>query len=483
MIVTTNYKGELSSSLAEYRKKGQTEASKHRPPTDATGLDQNETTLLSASEKWLVDEQRLFDSAVAEASRAGVEAQQKAVELQTKVDQLVSDDSLLSTIEADMSADRRALVAATESRMKYEVDYRSFRAVNGITEQAHYPDSRILHLAIVLGLAMLETIINAFFYENAQGLMGGFTVALGVAVVNMGGAMMLGYGFRYKNLAALEMKILGWLCLGVFIAFSIYCNALFAAFRAEYQLLVDPSEYAQLRQAFTAAAGEAKKIFLFDMQVADLTSFILLGLGVLLSLLAFYKGYTLDDRFPGHGRLDRLMVAAQRNELEKQDLLRQKVKDFLQHRRAEVQASIHEPAQLISRVSSRLADLQNAQAMLKSQSQSIQRDFALVLGAYRDANTAVRATDPPKYFKEIPDLTHKVSDAGAAPLIQTLNQSLEELKAIREHHQEPLNNRLRQLQGDAAAVMSTTFVQFIEDVEVEAKTRIDRLVHAIHRTS
>lgn len=483
MLVTKNYQGEISSSLAEYRNKGHKEASKHRPPTDATGMDHNETSLLSNSEKWLVDEQRLFDFSVTDASRAGVEAQQKAVELQAKVDQLVSDTSLLSTIEADMSGDRQALVAATEARMKTEVDYRSFRATNGITEQARYPESHVMHFAIVLGLALLETIINAFFYENAQGLMGGFTVALGVAAVNMGGAMMLGSGFRYKNLAALEMKIMGWLCLALFLVFSIYCNALFASFRAEYQLLVDPSEYIQLRQAFALAAGEAKKIFVFDMQVADLTSFILLGLGVFLSLLAFYKGYTFDDRFPGHGFKDRNMVAAQRAELEKQDLLRQKVKDFLQHRRGEVQAAIHEPAQLINRVSSRLADLQNAQAMLKTQSESVQRDFALVLGAYRDANTSVRATDPPKYFKEIPDLTHRVSDAGATPLVQSLNRALEELKALREKHQVPLNDRLSQLQGAAAAIMSKTFTQFLADVELEAKGRIDRLVHAIHRAA
>lgn len=73
--------------------------------------------------------------------------------------------------------------------MKAEVDYRSFRAANAIMEQARYPDSHVMHFAIVLGLALLETVINAFFYENAQGLMGGFSVALGVAAVNMGGAM------------------------------------------------------------------------------------------------------------------------------------------------------------------------------------------------------------------------------------------------------------------------------------------------------
>jgi hypothetical protein len=483
MLVTKNYKGELSSKLTEYRMLGQKEASEHRPPTDATGMDHRETSLLSEAEKYLVDEQRLFDMSVSGASHAGVEAQQKAIELQAKVDQLVSDTSLLSTIEADMSDDRQRLVVATEIRMKTEVDYRSFRATNNITQQAQYPESHVMHIAIILGLAMLETIINAFFFENSQGLMGGFTVALGVAAVNMGGAMLLGYGFRFKNLAAADMKVLGWLCLGFFLVFSIYCNALFAAFRSEYQLLVDPADPLQLRQAFTLSAGEAKKIFLIDMQVADLTSFVLLGLGVLLSLLAFYKGYTFDDRFPGYGSKDRIMVAAQRSELEKQDELRQKVKGFLQHRRSEVQSAIHEPAQLIKRVSTGLSELQNAQVMLKAQSESIQRDFSLVLGAYRDANTSIRANDPPSYFKHTPNLLPKVSDVGAGPLAEGLNRTLEQLKVMQEKHQDLLNNRLRTLQGDAAFIMTKSFTLFLDDVEGEAKGNIDRLVNAIHRAA
>lgn len=483
MANQTSYRGEISSTLADYRAKGQKEASKHRPPTDATGLDHNEATIVSDAQTWLANEQRLFDSAVAEASRADVEVEQKAVELQTKVDQLVSDTSLSSTIEADMSADRQALVVVTETRMKAEVDYRSFRAANAITEQARYPESHVMHFAIVLGLALLETMINALFYQNAQGIMGGFSVALGVAAVNMGGAMLLGSGFRFKNLAALEMKILGWFCLVLFLVFSVYCNALFAAFRSEYQMLVDPSEVVQLRQAFSLAAGEAKQIFFLNMQVADLTSFVLLSLGVLLSLMAFVKGYTFDDRFPGHGAKDRMMVIAQRAEQEKQDLLRQKIKDFLHRRRGEVQAAIHEPAQLINRVSSRLADLKSAQAILKAQSQSVQRDFALVLGAYRDANTAVRATDPPRYFQDIPDLLRRVSDEGAATLIQSLTQAQEQLKVLREHNEDALNANLAQLQSDAAGILNKTLTQFLEDVEIEAKERIDRSVHAIHRAT
>ena len=477
----TNYQGQIAAQLADFRTLGQKEAAKHRPPTDASSMDQNETSLQSEAHKWLADEQRIFDMELVECNRAAIEVQQKATELQSKVDQLVSDTSLQSTIEADMSGERRELVAATEARLKAEVDYRAFRAANAITEQAVYPASHVWHFAIVLALALLETVINAFFYENANGLMGGFTVALGIAAVNMAGALLLGIGFRYKNLASMDKKLLGWMSLLLFFVFAIYCNALFATFRAEYQLLTDPTDTLELRRAFAASMAEARKIFYLDMLIADMMSFVLLGIGLLLSLLAFYKGYTFDDRYPGHGAKDRAMRMAQRVELDRQDTLRQKVKNFLHHRRGEVQAAVHEPAQLINRAASRTAELQQAQGLLSSQAGAVQRDFSLVLGAYRDANAAVRATTPPAYFKEVPELTHRASDAAAQPVLFNLASLQDSLKALRERNQDTLNQLLQQHQGDSAQILNSTFSQFLRDVEDEAKERIDRHVHAIHR--
>ena len=480
-VTISNYKGEIAARLDEFRKKGQKEAAKHLPPTDANAPDHNETSLRHEAEQWLGKEQRHFDDVLTECNRSSIEVQQKALELQGRIDQLVSDSSLLSTIEADMSGERRDLVAATEARLKAEVDYRAFRATNRITEQASYPDSKIFHFGVVLVLALLETIVNAFFYENAQGLLGGFTFALGIAVVNMGGAMLLGFGFRYKNLAAPDKKALGWSCLIVFIAFAIYCNALFATFRAEYQLLADPSDLLELRRAFAVSMAEAKRIYFLDMQVADMMSFVLLGIGMLLSFVAFHKGYTSDDRYPGYGAKDRAVKAAVRVEIDRQDSLRQKVKDFLHRCRGEVQAALNEPSQLFNRATTRLADVQKAQALLTMQAQTVQRDYALVLGAYRDGNTAIRATSPPSYFKETQDLTGRVNATGADALIDDLQSAQNELKNLRERNQDPLNARLQQLQGDAAHVLNSTFTQFLRDVEQEAKDRIDRHVNAIHR--
>jgi hypothetical protein len=481
MPTYTSYAGEIASQLGAMRTKGHHEAAANRPPSDSLRMDQHEASLQSDAEKWLASEQLFFDAALTDASKSVADIQQKTIALQMTVEQLLSDSSLQSTIEADLAGERQKLMLAAGNRMEAEVDWRHFRAINNIQHLADYPESRIFHFGLIFGLALIETCINAFFYENSAGLVGGIAVALGVALINLVGALFLGIGWRYKNLVAIDKKIAGWTCLAIFIVLAIYCNALFASFRSEFQLLLDPSDVIQMRQAFLLATGEAKKIFIADMNFADLTSFILFGLGLILSCFAFYKGYTADDKYPGHGKKDRLVKKFQEIELDKQEILRQKIKDILHRSRAEIQSAVNEPGQLNGRAALRISDLQGAVATASTRAGAIQRDFANALTAYREANTAVRATDPPAHFKTIPDLSTRISSSAADAVILGLSQVRESVDGMRLKYQEPLRNRMQAFQVDSAAIMTQTFTQFLRNVENEAKEKIDRKNSTIHR--
>lgn len=481
MPVYTSYAGEIAQQLDDYRSKGQKEAKRHRPPSDALHMDQNETALQATAEKHLASEQRLFDQAHMDANHGLSETRQRTIEYQTKVDQLLSDDSIQGSIESEMAADRQTLVSASESTMRAEVELRAFRATNSITDEAVYPESTIWHFAVIAFLALIETVINAFFYENAQGLLGGFTVALGVAAINMAGAMILGIGFRYKNIPSIDKQIIGWLCLVLFIVFSLYCNALFATFRSEYQVLTDPTNAQQLRSAFALSAIEAKQIFFLNLQIADFMSFILFGIGILLSGFAFFKGYTLYDKYPGHQPLDQLVKKYRQEEIKAQELLREKVRNFLERRRGDVQSAIHEPAQISARIASRLGDLEKAQGMLRTQAQAIQRDFALVLNSYRQANTAIRATEPPKYFREIPELTKHVNISGTEAVIKDLQEAKKTITEISDKNQSALNEKLRTVQTNSSHILNKVYSDFVKDVSKEAEDRINRMTPTIHR--
>jgi hypothetical protein len=475
-----SYSGELAKWLDRYVSAGRKEAQQNRPPSNAQSPDHHEATLHAEAEKWIGIEQHLHGMSVTESSKTSNDVRQKLAELEVKVDRMLSDSTLQASIEADMAHERDALVEATVERLTAERDLRFFREENGIREAAVYPESRVMHVAIIVVLALMETVMNAFFYENAQGLLGGFVVALVISVVLMGTSFGFGFGFRYKNLKASVNKAAGWACLILFAILAIYANAVFASFRGEYQLLEDPSDVMALRDAFKLASAEAKNIFILNMQFTDLMSMVLFGLGCLLSCAAFYKGYTFDDKYPSHGAKDRALKAAKKEEAKRRDLVAQRVKEFLQRRRSELDAALHEPTLLIGRTANKLAELEHAKKHLGIQVRSIQGDYERVLRAYRGANVAVRAVEKPAYFDVYPDVTHQITTQPADDSIEELQAVRESVKSHHDRYKDQLNDKLHALAGQSAEILQRTFENFLRGVERVAQEAIDRSAKAVH---
>jgi hypothetical protein len=474
MTTTRSYAGEIASRLADFRSRAQKEASKNRPPPTAVSLDQHESELKSEAEGWLSAEQALFDATLTETSRTATEASQKAIELKTTFDQLLRDDGTASSVEAELAGERQPLVKATEDRLRREAEIRFFKQSNGIHEEARYPESHLWHIGILAILAVIEVSVNAFFYENSEGLLGGVTVAAGIAVVNMVSALGLGYGFRFKNLAAVDRKAFGWLCFVVFALSAVFFNSLFASFRSEYQLVADPTEVRQVAAAFQKAWPEALLIFRAEPHFQDHWSFILFGLGLLLSVIAFWKGYTFDDKYPGYGPKDREYKKALAVEHERQELVRQKVKEMLHHKKAALQAAIHEPATQVGMLARRIADLEHARGSLENQTAAVRRDYSMVVDAYRQANLSIRTVSAPPYFSAPAELSTRVDSAGATRVTTQLSGVQRQLDELASEHRDALNDKLRELQTHTADILNRVMKAYLQEVRLEAEELISR---------
>lgn len=476
------YAGQLAEKLHEYRVLGQKEAGKHRPSSDSTHLDSHEVALRGEADTWISKEQRQFDEVLVESTKVAAESKQKFSELISTANLLLNDTPIIGQVEADLSSERLSIVQAAERRIRAEVNWREYRAENHITDSASYPESIIWHFAILGVVFIVETAINAFFYENAQGLLGGFIVALGVSAINVFSATILGFWFRFINLKQINNQLKGWSSLIVFLIISVYCNALFSSFRSEYQILADPTDTMQLRKSFALASSEAIKIFYFGLHIQDLMSFILMGVGLLLSILAFYKGYTLDDKYPGHGKKDKLLNEIKQYELLLHEQVRKKIKDFLINKINAVQMIIHAPVNLTSLVTKHISEIERAKGSLINQAKSIKRDFILVMDAYRQANMAVRGTTPPSYFSEKPTPNAQPDTTGADDAHKELIDSLDLLKSFQEEHIPNLNLKLTEMQNESTNILTNVFVNFLKEIEKEAEDEINRTI-PIFRTA
>jgi hypothetical protein len=466
---SSSYSGGLIGQIEKYRKLGQQEGAKHLPATHAAHPDTHEVTLGADAKALVAHEQNIFNGLIVDTDKAILDSQAKIGALIVDINQALSDNTLQGQANAALSGDKALLVSARVELIRHEVDMRAFRAKNAITAMAHYPESIIWHWAWILALALIETFANAFFYQNANGLVGGYVVALMVAIVNMGSATGLGMTFRRKNLIARDQKFLGWASFALFIPLTLFCNALFAAFRSSYQVLSDPNDLMQMQAAFQSAWAEAGRSFLFHFKFRDLNSFLLFMTGIGLGLVAFQKGYTSDDPFPGYSNLDRASKAATKYEDQLKTIVRQKVKDLLHEQQLTLNRLSSGPGTLITAVVRKIADVQHARKALMDRVSAIQRDYHLVLDTYRQSNLAIRGIDPPSYFATIPDIISKV-EVGAADLrCEELKALNNELSKLQEQYCKNLAERLETLRAESSVILSSTLERFFSEIDEEAK--------------
>lgn len=483
MTAPAQYAGELNGHLTQLTMKARDEAVANRPPSDALRLDQNEAEIITEAERFAAEAHRAYASVLAQSSRVAHELQQQTPVLDSRIQQVLSETAVRSEADAELSGASAELVSLAESRMQAHTDLKYFRERHGIKIEATYPESHVWHFAIILLFAFIEAFANSFFYENSQGLLGGFVVAAGVSVVNLASALGLGMLFRYRNLKDPEKRYAGWFCLLAFAVITLYCNALFATFRAEYQTLKDPSDTAALRHAFRVAVSQARHFFTGDTNLGDFLSFILFALGIILSCLAFYKGYTFDDVYPGHGKLHRKYRQARAEEERAIERVRDKLKSFLQSKREALQSLTREIARTINESGVRAAQLQQARAHFRTQQDLIQQDCNLALQTYRNANVAIRPTPAPAYFTEYPEIRRHIDDAAVADILGILAAARDNAEKLRDRYQAPLNSALNNLQSEIASILDVVFSDFLRKVERNAADRLDRLTGTVQRAS
>ena len=155
MAKIISYAGALAGRIEEFRRFGQKEAVKHRPPTDATFPDSHEVELRVEAERLIAAEQALFNDQIAEADRSALDVRQKVRQLEAATELALADDTLASEVDALLASERAGLVAATEQRIAAEVDWRGFRSLNNINSMPDYPESAIWHWSVVLTLTLV----------------------------------------------------------------------------------------------------------------------------------------------------------------------------------------------------------------------------------------------------------------------------------------------------------------------------------------
>ncbi|MDP6403801.1 MAG: hypothetical protein QF797_01200 [Alphaproteobacteria bacterium] len=254
------------------------------------------------------DTQRIIMGAMTERwnlARTRAEEALKDIEVKLSGIDLGATLNVLNTLKADTEMevertkgrfrDRLFGLRRHEGEMRSDLDF--FQLKNDLHREAEYPESEILHWAIVVALVVTESLANSYFFAKGSdlGLLGGALQALLISCVNIGAALMAGV-YLLRNLHHVETWRLGLSAMATcaYLVFMVFLNLATAHYRA--LLGSDP---------LTAIVTVFKSLVENPFAINDFDASILLFIGIILAIAALVKAYMADDRYPGYGKFDR----------------------------------------------------------------------------------------------------------------------------------------------------------------------------------
>ncbi len=377
---------------------------------------------------------------------------------------------------------RHEIISSLENYLRVSAQLNSFKDIHSINQPAKYPSDLLFHFSIVLLFIVIETALNAFFYRGEAGLLGGAFLALCVSIVNMGLAVGCGYAFRYHNLSDLKSKIIGYVSLGTFVIMGIILNLIFATFRIAYIEAYSKTDIylkPDLIDAFLEAVKQAFGVFLLKFPRIDFESFILFFLGIFFSIIAFYKGYTANDKYPGHGDRDKTFKKHENEYFRIIELTYNEAKDLLDRRKQDINELISKCNSIHTRsieLRTRLNNLYNNYIMYIT---NLQDDANLVLNAYRNSNMGIRTTPAPAYFQ-----THRIEInpiEGPQEQLNLVESVIEKARNLNDNNLKPLRDIVLNIDQHSYKYLSEYYEKFLKEIKVEATNIINKNIPNVIR--
>jgi hypothetical protein len=472
--------GTISKICDQLAKEGAAEGSHNRPDANAIAPDLHEVQATTSARQHISAQEALFSDVMVAVDQEAREITQRIESLDASCSSHLGHDLVESAFRSSLATNENELVSTCGAEMGARAALNGFKVKHSIKEPARYPSDGLFHFSLLILFVALETAVNAFFYEGSSGLLGGAIVALSVAVVNMGIAAGLGAFFRYSNLPDTKSKFIGYLSLFIFLLTGLFLNLIFATFRVQYQLvqqkaiidgLQEPSTIMMV-DAFKLAVVDAFGVFQFNFPAIDFMSLILFFVGIGCSVIAFWKGYTFDDKHPGYGAMDRTHKDAETAFSQSKERTFKQAEAAVRKLADEVENLRNQIVTEQRNVSALKAKAQSGHASLVNATGAIQSELNLVIETYRAANRATRATTPPAYFSVMPSVIQKYDEARLTTVLASIEETGLKAKMLADTRASVLSDRIVRIRQQINSLVENEFQKQIEAVRQRAEKSI-----------
>ncbi|WP_458527254.1 hypothetical protein [Onishia taeanensis] len=272
----------------------------------------------------------------------------------------------------------------------YQEKLREFQKNNGIEGPPREKGNFILTIALIFMLALIETIMNGYFFaeENPMGYFGGMLLATIISFLNVSSSAIFGHFSRAINKKRRAAKIWGWILVATFIVLALTLNFSIAHLRDALE--IERWDIALIEAIVTFKAT--------PFELRSISSWLVFGFGAIVSFTSFWKAFSFSDPYPGYSRL----WEETENAIEEYAYEYDEAHD-------ELNAHFEEASKdLRNEVSRRRDNMKSAEDALAARA-SLLRSFNVfldncnegvnkLLRVYRDANIKSRTKPAPDYF-------------------------------------------------------------------------------------
>lgn len=298
---------------------------------------------------------------------------------------------------------------------EHQQKLRKFQNENNIEGPPREQGNGYIAVGMVLLVGLLETGMNAYFFQkaNPMGILGGAALAFIISAVNVTGSGIFGIFTRHININRTLAKARGYLLILAFIVFSTTVNLAVAHLRDALETnFWDASLLISISTLLESPLG-----------LRSFESWVVCFFGGLVSFVSFWKGFSFFEPYPGYKKYWDENEEAVKDYAdlykEAQESLNELFEDAAGDLRTEVDKRKSSQMSAEDAVASRETLVRNLSVFLESCNSATNR----LLRLYRDANLKIRDTPEPSYFKDnfsfddynVPDVSaHNVKDPEKA---------------------------------------------------------------------
>lgn len=343
------------------------------------------------------------------------------------------DSELSDALEQRRIELRQLRFAEFQTRL----DLRAFARRNGLLRAAHYKESLLLPIAILVTMFVVESLINGIVLAQVseQGVLGGVVMAGMISGFNIGTGILAGL-WGWRNLFHIQpiRKALGGVVSFGFHALALTGNIFVAHYREAAELMAGDSEHA-LNIARLGQDAVRHLLLAGPFGMTSLPAWALLIVGLVIHAWSAKEGFEdFADQYPAYRKHDRKWRAASAAYEEALEDLREDGREAIEtiEHMAETSARRAAAVEHMVRDLKNLA-LQRHQEVLDSEDEWVTAGNRL-LKMYRDENLAIRDHGPP-YFDVYPDAAAYRTGAFGVGLKRSAEVETKE-KLVKRHMDE-----------------------------------------------